>query len=248
MEPQTVDQTPEEGERLAVAARAAGLPLLLIGGVAVWQCCPSARREPLARIYGHVDLAGRAADRRAIGEFMASQGYDADRRSNVAHAATRLRYHDPVRDRPVDVRLDRFVMAHELDLRGCLSAGELSVPLADLLLMKLQVVNLERRDLVDILAMLLDHSFAPGEIDMQRILDVTHSDWGFEHTIHRTLATVREHIDEFGLDADSRAAIVNRVDQLEFALGSAGKSITWKLRALVGERRRWHQLPVEPRY
>jgi hypothetical protein len=104
-----------------------------------------------------------------------------------------------VRARPVDVLLDRFVMAHELDLRKSLEPGELTLPLADLLLTKLQVVNLNRKDVVDLLALLLDHAFEPGEIELARILEVTRSDWGFEHTIDRNLATVRQRIGEFDL-------------------------------------------------
>ena len=91
--------------------------------------------------------------------------------------------------------------------------GRLTLPLADLLLTNLQVVSLNRKDLVDILALLLDHGFGEGDEDAvstARILAVTRSDWGFEHTIRGTLATLRERIGEFELPADAVATVVGR--------------------------------------
>jgi hypothetical protein len=271
-ETETLEGTAEEGQRLAEAANGAGLPLLLVGGVAVWVRCPSARRGALARSYGDADFVGRASDRKAITAFMTDQGYEPDKMFNAIHGATRLNYHDPARDRPIDVLLDKFVMAHALDLRDAVrSAGagvgdaRLTLPLADLLLTKLQVVSLNHKDLVDISALLLDHGLGEGEgegegqgqdqgeggageaISMPRILAVTRSDWGFEHTIHRTLTTLRERIGEFELAADAAATIVAHADELDAALNAASKSMAWKMRARVGERVKWYEEPEEAR-
>ena len=256
---ETLEGTAEEGQRLAEAAKDAGLPLLLVGGVGVWVTCPSARGGALARSYGDADFVGRASDRKAITAFMTGQGYEPDKMFNAIHGATRLNYHDPARDRPIDVLLDKFVMAHALDLRdalrsaaGAAGAGErLTLPLADLLMTKLQVVSLNHKDLVDICALLLDHGFGEGPddgtISMPRILAVTRSDWGFEHTIHRTLATLRERIGEFELPADGAATIVGHADELDTALDAAPKSMAWKMRARVGERVKWYEEPEEAR-
>jgi hypothetical protein len=241
--------TTEEGERLAKAAQEAGLPLKLVGGVAIWVTCPSARTPPLARDYGDADFVGRSSDRKVITEFMTKQGYEPDALFNAIHGATRLNYHDPVRGRPIDILLDRFVMAHELDVRESLESAELTLSLAELLLTKLQVVNLNRKDLLDLLALLLDHPFGEAQeaISLQRILEVTRSDWGFEHTIHRTLTTLRDRIDEFALPPPSSALVLSRAGELEAALNAAPKSIGWKMRARVGERVKWYQEPEEAR-
>jgi hypothetical protein len=265
-ETETLEGTAEEGQRLAEAAKGAGLPLLLVGGVAVWVRCPSARGGAIARSYGDADFVGRGSDRKAITAFMIEQGYEPDKMFNAIHGATRLNYHDPAWDRPIDVLLDKFVMAHELDLRDAVrSAGggagdaRLTLPLADLLLTKLQVVSLNHKDLVDICALLLDHGFGEDEdededeaeaedaISMKRILAVTRSDWGFEHTIHRTLATLRERIGEFELPADAAATILGHADELHAALDAAPKSMAWKMRARVGERVKWYEEPEEAR-
>lgn len=111
------------------------------------------------------------------------------------------------------------------------------------------------RDLVDICALLLDHGFGEGDddggdgdaISLPRILAVTRSDWGFEHTIHRTLATLRQRIGEFELPAEAAATIVGHADELDAALNAAPKSMAWKMRARVGERVKWYEEPEEAR-
>jgi hypothetical protein len=236
------DDVPELGRSVAEEAAAAGVALRLIGGVAVWVRCPSARTAPLARSYGDIDLVGRARDRKAIVAFLEARGFEPDRMFNALHGASRLNFHHPERDLPVDVLLDRFEMAHALDLRDRLDAESLTLPLADLLLTKLQVVSINAKDLRDSCALLLDH-----EIDMARILDVTRADWGFEHTIHRTLATLTERIGDFELDVGAAERIVARAQAIGAALDAAPKSAKWKLRARVGERARWYEEPEEAR-
>ena len=243
----TLERITDEGERLAIAARDEGLPLVLLGGVAVWLRCPSARRAPLARDYGDADFIGRSRDRKAITAFMEEHGYEPDRMFNALHGATRLNFQEPERDRPIDVLLDRFAMCHELDLAERLGGGELTLPLADLLLTKLQVVRLNEKDVLDLFALLADHGFGPGDIDLDRVLAVSHGDWGFEHTIHGTLRTLRERIPASGLPDDVRRRIGTRADELDAALEAAPKSARWRVRARVGERLRWYEEPEEAR-
>ena len=242
-----LERVTDEGERLAVAARDAGLPLVLLGGVAVWLRCPSARQAPLARDYGDADFIGHARDRKAITAFMEEQGYVPDKLFNAIHGAARLNFEDPETGRPIDVLLDRFAMCHELDLTERLGGGELTLPLADLLLTKLQVVRLNEKDVLDLCAMLGDHGFGADGIDLDRVHAVTHADWGFEHTIRGTLVKVRDRLPESGLPADVRQRIAARADELEAALAAAPKSPRWRIRARVGERVRWYEEPEEAR-
>jgi hypothetical protein len=245
--PQTLDSVPEEGLRLATAAREEGLSLRLLGGVAVWAHCPSARVSPLARAYGDADFVAAASERKRITPFMEAHGYEADRMFNALHGATRLNFHDAPRDRPVDVLLDRFAMAHELDLRASASPDGLTISLADLLMTKLQVVSINEKDVRDLLALLVDHGFGDGDIELRRILDATRNDWGLEHTMHRSLKTLGEMTGEFGLTAEQVSTVHERIAQLTTALDHAPKGAKWKMRARVGERVKWYEEPEEAR-
>jgi hypothetical protein len=243
----TLDDVAQEGRRLAIAASGDDLSLRLLGGVAVWCQCPSARLPELSRDYGDADFIGRAGDRKRIVAFLETEGYEPDRMFNALHGASRLNFHDAVRDRPLDVLLDRFVMAHELDLRDSTSADGLTIELADLLMTKLQVVSINEKDIRDLLALLLDHGFAPDEIRLERILAATKNDWGLEHTIHRSLSRLQEMAGAFGLTADQQGTVIARIAQLDDALAGASKGAKWKLRARVGERVRWYEEPEEAR-
>jgi hypothetical protein len=159
-----------------------------------------------------------------------------------------MTFMDPVHHRPIDVIVDRFQMCHTIDLRSRFSGDELTVPLTDLLLMKLQVVQLNDKDVRDALAILADHPVdqdGPDVIDIGRIRELTSNDWGFEHTIRKTLDHLRRAATNYGLSESVVATISARIDAIVAALDSAPKGMRWRLRARVGERVRWYELPEE---
>jgi hypothetical protein len=244
---QTLDSVAEEGVRLAAAARDDGLALRLLGGVAVWCHCPSARVPPLARTYGDADFVAASAERKRITPFMDAHGYEPDRMFNALHGASRLNFHDPARDRPVDILLDRFAMAHELDLRDSASPDGLTISFADLLMTKLQVVSINEKDVRDLLALLIDHGFGAEDIEMARILQATRNDWGLEHTMHRSLTTLGDLAGGFGLADDQLQTVSSRIAEVTAALDAAPKGAKWKMRARVGERVKWYEEPEEAR-
>ena len=245
----TLAEPTDEGLRLVDAADAQGVVLRLVGGVAIWTRCPSARRAPLARPYNDIDFVTRSGSTAAVTAFFAGQGYEPNRMFNALHGAQRLMYADRNRERTVDVLIDRFAMCHRLDLRDRLPPGARTLPLADLLLTKLQVVELNEKDLKDLLALLADHDL-DGEDDAigtARILAVTGDDWGLEHTVRGTLARVRDVAGSSGLDTTVAERILSRIDHLVEALDGARKTLRWRMRARLGERVRWYELPEEVR-
>lgn len=238
----------EEGQRLTEAAAAAGVPLRLIGGVAVFSRCPSAARPELARSYGDVDVVGLSSHRAQITDFLEAQGYVQDRMFNALHGAQRLNFTDPARDRPLDVLLDRFAMCHAIDLRDRLLLEPVTIPLSDLLLTKLQVVELNGKDVRDLLALFLDHGTdGPDAFDLAYLVTVLGRDWGFEHTARINLARVAEAADDFGLQAAAVTAIRRRVAALGDALTAGPKTLKWRLRSRIGERVQWYEDPEEGR-
>jgi hypothetical protein len=246
----TLAEPTEEGLRLVDAASAHGIVLRLVGGVAIWARCPSARRPPLARRYNDIDFVTRSGSTAAVTAFFADQGYEPNRMFNALHGAQRLMYADPAHERIVDLLVDQFAMCHRLDLRDRLALEARTLPLADLLLTKLQVVELNEKDLKDLLALLADHDLDGEDVDAigtARVLAVTGDDWGFEHTIRMTLARVRDAAHEYDLDGVVVQAIHARIDRLVEILDRARKTLRWRVRARLGERVRWYELPEEVR-
>jgi hypothetical protein len=222
------------------------------GGVGVALISPSARRAPLARSYQDIDFVGLSRDAHELGEFFGALGYGADEEFNVLHGQRRLFFREPEGRWEADVFLDRIEMCHDLDLRERLDAHETTLAPADLLLSKLQVVQTNEKDFQDALALLADH--APSDDDagigLARLTEVCAGDWGWWRTVTMVGERTREAAGRYraAADAEGAAALdraVGRLDALVEHLERAPKSRRWKLRARVGDRVRWHELPED---
>ena len=241
-----------EAERLSSEAAEAGLGMRLMGGLAVWLVAPSVRLPPFAREYGDLDFAVRKRDARAVSPFLAEQGYVPERLFNSIHGAQRLNFGHPDGRWTIDVVVDELRMSHLIDLRGRLEPGRPTIDLADLLLTKLQVWEINAKDLGDITCLLADRPLAddasdPGAIDTSRILALTGADWGLCHTLERNLRTVAE----FALEHRPSDATLDPVVQAEAllaAIAGGRKSLAWRVRGRIGERVRWYETPEEVRH
>lgn len=241
----------QEGLRLVNAAADRGIPVRLIGGVAIWARCPSAMIPQLQRDYGDVDIISLRKVSRDLIRFAESMGYQPDKLFNALHGAQRLNFTDAATGRPLDVLLDRFAMCHTIDLKDRLGIHPITIPLADLLLTKLQVVRINQKDLLDLTALLADHPLGGQEadsIDLGRLTAVLGKDWGFEHTARLNLAGLRTYAAETGLPEAMSTTVDERITGILKALDNGAKSLGWHLRAMVGERIQWYELPEDVRH
>jgi hypothetical protein len=251
-----IDGTPradirDEAERVAYGALAAGLQLRLMGGMAVYLTSPTVRRPPYARDYGDFDFAVSARDTRAATAFFEGAGYAAEKMFNALHGAQRLNFRHPERGWPIDVIVDEVRMSHRIDLRGRLNGPRPTLMLADLLLTKLQIWEINPKDLGDIVCVLADHELADGEgidvIDCRRILGLAAIDWGLCRTLRRNLGRTIE-------EATRRAPVepafdpIAQAESLLAAIDAAPKSLKWLARDRIGERVRWYETPEEVRH
>lgn len=233
-----------EGERVLKAADAADVVVRQVGGLAVYLRCPSAHRPPLQRDYKDIDLVGRGGDARAIGRLMEELGYFADAEFNSLHGHQRLYFWDQLNQRQLDVFIESISMCHHLSLTKRLELDSRTLTLADLLLTKLQVIEVNEKDLKDAAALLADHEVSPGGIDPLQIVSILAIDWGWWRTATANLRKVSSYAESLpGLEM--AAVIQERVTALLGLIEGAPKSFKWKLRARVGERVRWYDLPEE---
>src|SRR3984885_5319662 len=187
----------EEAQRLAEAAVKLGLSARLIGGLAIYLRCPSVHDAPFARPYADMDFAISAQAGTKFKALLLTQGYLPDQFFNGLHGATRLYYSEPAGRWSIDVVIDELVMSHKLDLRGRIDGPARTITLADLLLTKLQVWEINRKDLGDTVCLLADHALSEDDGDAEgigilRVRSVLGRDWGFNHTVERNLQKVGE--------------------------------------------------------
>jgi len=236
-----------EAERIAAAAHQAGVPVKLVGGAAVNLHCASARKAPLKRRYGDLDFVAASKQRGRVQKLFESLGYQGDQRFNTLNGHQRLLYLDGVNGRQIDIFIDRMKMCHVIELGNRLGHDGPTLTPADLLLSKLQVYEINMKDLVDTVALLLDHPIADHDDDAMNGAYLAHlvsEDWGLYRTLQLNIERVRGAATALEVDADR---VNQRLDELWQRIDRQPKSLRWKLRARIGDRVSWYQLPEEVR-
>jgi len=242
-----LEDTIAEAHRVAEAAQAQKLGVKLLGGAGIHIHSPSAQRPPLKRRYGDLDYAMPTRDRKQVLAFFPSLGYEANERFNLMQGDRRLYFYDAHNGRQVDVFIDVMRMSHVIDLRDRLNhQGPCASP-SDLLLSKLQIYEVNRKDLIDVTALLLDHPISAGDddaIDARYVAGLAADDWGLYRTLQVNVGKLRATLAELDVDRD---LVLQRLDELWEAIEARPKPMKWKVRARVGDRLRWYELPEEVR-
>jgi hypothetical protein len=259
----TLEDPLAEALRVVELAAQQGLMLRLLGGMAVRAHSPSwpARSR---RVEADIDFATRSKDRAAVYRFLEAEGYTPDKRHNALFGQKQGYFVDQARQRALDVVVDRLEMCHILEFENRLALSTPTLPVADLLLTKLQIVKINRKDVLDALALLAEHPLAEDDgaadaatgvaaINMRRITSITSGDWGWWRTVTGNLDTLARYLatelqpDDLDLapGREPRYDPAAQVVALQTAIEAAGKSTGWKLRARVGDRVRWYNEPEE---
>jgi hypothetical protein len=262
-EPRTLADPLAEALRIVDAATAKGLTVRLMGGMAVRAHAPMwpARTR---RIEVDIDFAIPSKDRAAVYALLAQEGYTPDKQHNALFGQSQAYFMDVPRKRPVDVLVDTLDMCHRLEFGKRLRASRPTLPLAELLLSKLQVVKINKKDVLDALILLAEHPLGQddgdpdsdhgtGSINVPRITDITSNDWGWWRTVTGNLDKLDQYLasDAQAEDLDlgtGRPAHFDpsaQIAALRAAIDAASKSTRWKLRARVGDRVAWYAEPEE---
>jgi hypothetical protein len=242
-----VEDIVAEAERVLAAAQAQGVVLRLIGGLAVHM-----RAHPmppaLVREYGDIDAATVKGQNRGVTDLLTSLGYEAARQFNALNGSTRMLFHDRPNERKLDVFVDGFELNHSVPITARIDVEQRTIPLAELLLTKLQVVEFTDKDRRDTVALFVAHEVGPSDgetINGDVIAALTAEDWGLWRTTELNLERLRDGLGTIGLDEPDRQLVLRRIDALWERIEAEPKSKRWRLRARVGDRKRWYQVPDE---
>lgn len=257
----TLEDPLAEALRVVAAADGRGLLVRLMGGMAIRAHAPDwlarTRRKEV-----DLDFATRSRDRAAFFALLEDEGYTPDRQHNALFGQKQGYFVDAPRKRPVDVLIDRLEMCHRFDFADRLAASTPTLPVAELLLSKLQVMKINRKDVLDALVLLAEHplgqddgsvdaTHGEGRINVPRILAFTSTDWGWWRTVTGNLDKLDQYLatdtQEGDLDVGRplRFDPTAQVTALRKAIDDAPKSTKWRLRARVGERVPWYADPEE---
>jgi len=223
--------------------------LRLLGGVAIYLRCPSARSGSLARSYGDIDYIGHVRQSHEIKRLFGELGYLPRERFNAIHGSRRLGFTDSIQQRRVDVFLDVFEMCHKFDLKERMEIDRETITLADLLATKLQIVQTNEKDFGDMICLLIDHEVGGTDlrdtVNGEYLARLCSEDWGIYKTFTMKLALLSVVVEKWDMKETDRELVTKRIGRLSEAIEGAPKSIAWKMRASIGERVRWYELPEE---
>ncbi len=238
----------EHAERILEQARRQGRESLkLLGGLAIRKLFSEMAQYPtLQRTSKDIDFAVSKKDAKGLGSVFEGAGFTADRQFNALHGETRLIYSAGAVQ--VDIFVGVFEQCHKLHLEPRLRILPDTLPPADLLLMKLQVVEINEKDLQDLCVLLLGAEIGQKDsnqtIHLGYITGVTSSDWGWYTTCWDTLDKVL-HYAKTQLDSTLAETLAEKVNVIREALEKSPKNLKWKMRNTIGRKVQWYELPEE---
>ena len=235
----------DEMNRLVTAAGEQSILLRVIGGLAV-RVKSGDFRKFFTREYRDLDFVVAEGERRRIEPFFQGMGYESNRQFNLLNGSKRQIYQDPNSERHVDIFVGDFIMCHRLPMNSRLRLDPVTIPLAELLLSKAQIVELNRKDALDIASILLYNETGnddDNKINLAYIAHLCSQDWGLYKTTSINLKRVEDVVvdENLKLSKEERDLILRRVRAIQQTFEEMPKSMQWKMRDKVGTRVRWYE-------
>jgi len=233
-----------EMNRLIDAARVQKIDMRVIGGLAVRMQSPI-QRQAFTREYPDIDFVVHKKARRKLSPFFKDMGYIPDKQFNILNGTRRQIFIDTRTGRRIDVFVGDFEMCHKLPMQKRLHLDPVTVPLAELLLSKTQIFELNRKDALDIVSLLLNNELGrddDGKINLHRIARLCLRYWGLYKTTSLNLVRVEKIVlnDDVDLSSDDKQTVLRRIHRIQRTLKAINKNLFWKFRNQIGTRIRWY--------
>jgi hypothetical protein len=236
-----------EVKRISETARQGGLMLRLLGSLAFQVRCPQYGflQAKLGRAYTDIDFAGYAKQAKPISQMLASLGYTEDREIFVVTEGSRAIFENPANGIHVDVFYEQLDFCHVIRWNGRLEADWPTIPMAEMLLEKMQIVKINEKDLIDTIMLFLEHPLGDADtetINMAQVARLCAADWGLWRTTTMNLQKVRQIAETYPqLSSADKATVARQVETALARLEAEPKPLAWKLRARVGDRIKWYK-------
>lgn len=234
----------KEMYRLVGAANAKNIQLRAIGGLAV-QVHNKENHPAFIREFGDLDFVVASKQRRDFEAFMLTVGYSAHKQFNTLNGDQRQIYYHNDNEMKIDIFVGDFEMCHKIPMENRLTADPVTIPLAELLLSKAQIVELNHKDLMDIASLLFNNEVGNGDTDtinLQVLAQLCSLDWGLYKTTSINLGKVEEMIQkkEIDLSQKEKEMVLDRCQKILKTFEDMPKPLPWQIRDRVGTRVKWY--------
>ena len=238
-----------EGElkRIIKASEESGILLRVIGSLAFQLHCPNYGylQQAMGRAYTDIDFGAYRKQTKEIKELMAKLGYTENREVFIVSEGERSIFDRPEVGLHIDVFYEKLDFCHAIYWAGRLEIDGPTIPLAELLLEKMQIVQINEKDIIDTTMLLLEHPLGDHDketINIKRIAELCSTDWGLWRTTTMNLDKVRKLAHGYEqLTDEHKSRIETQVASALKRLEQEPKSLAWRLRARVGDRVKWYK-------
>ncbi|HEV3471859.1 MAG TPA: hypothetical protein VG408_01460, partial [Actinomycetota bacterium] len=190
-------------------------------------------------------FAAYGRDVRRIIELLARAGYANDQQIYVDSGGSRLVLEHPTTRLHLDVFVDELSFCHTVSWKDRLEVDADTIPLTDLLLQKMQIVEINEKDLIDTIMLLLEHPLGDDDrdtVNIGRVARLCARDWGWWRTLTANLEKVQQMAASYGqLPEDEKRRVAEQVETALARIEVEPKSVGWRLRAKVGDRKKWYR-------
>jgi len=236
-----------ELKRILKASDDSGILLRVIGSLAFQMHCPryGYLQAAMGRAYTDIDFGAYRKQTKEIQELMTSLGYKENREVFIVSEGERAIYDKPEVGLHVDIFYEKLDFCHAIYWKDRLEVDSPTIPLAELLLEKMQIVQINEKDVIDTIMLLLEHPLGDVDdetINIKRVAMLCANDWGLWRTTTMNLEKVRLLAQGYDqLTAAQKENIGAQVKTAMTRLENEPKSLAWRLRARVGDRVKWYK-------
>jgi hypothetical protein len=237
----------QEVQRIVAAANEAKVVLRLLGSLAFQLHCPEhgGLQAKMGRAYTDIDFASYNRQAKRVGELLVRLGYQENREIFVVTEGSRAIFENPSNRLHVDVFYEKLDFCHVIPWNGRLEADTPTIPLAEMLLEKMQIVQINEKDVIDTIMLLLEHPLGDHDretINMNRVAKLCSDEWGLWRTVTMNLKKVRQLAAGYPqLTEQQKNDVAIQIDGALAHLEASPKSMAWRMRARVGDRVKWYK-------
>jgi hypothetical protein len=236
-----------ELKRILEASEQAGVLLRVIGSLAFQMHCPQYGylQAAMGRAYTDIDFAAYRKQNKEIKELMTGLGYQEDREVFIVSEGDRSIFHQLKGSLHVDVFYEKLDFSHVISWQDRLEVDNPTIPLAELLLEKMQIFKINEKDIIDTIMLLLEHPLGSHDnevINIDQVAQLCAKDWGLWRTTTMNLDKVQQLAQTYSqLSSEEKNKVSEQVNKTLARIESEPKTLAWRLRSRVGDRVKWYK-------
>lgn len=223
------------------------ITMRVIGSLAFRIKCPDYKymQYENGRYLTDIDFIAYSGDIARVSEMFEHMGWDENMSVLQMFGDKRRIFYHPSNGIHSDVFIDKLRFCHDIDFRGRLDIDTKTISLIDLLLEKLQIVEINKKDLVDTMMLLRQYEVSAlgagnDTIDGKYLSAICARDWGWYRTATMNLQKVADFSSEY-LNKENSMDVKDKCHKLVKLIEEHPKSLKWKMRSKIGDSMKWYR-------